>query len=69
MDALFTVAVNAQGHVCGSHVLGEGALEPSALLKVLQTAAQIGKTMIQQLDGALEQEKRAQRPVGGLFNF
>ncbi|ORY01413.1 ribosomal protein S5 domain 2-like protein [Basidiobolus meristosporus CBS 931.73] len=56
-DARLTVAVNQSGNLCGVQKSGEGSIEPSLLLEMVQTGKTVGQSMIQQLNKKLEREE------------
>ncbi|KAH9256775.1 hypothetical protein BASA83_008850 [Batrachochytrium salamandrivorans] len=53
-----TVFVNAAGNVCGMQKTGEGSLEPSILIDMIETGAKMGAASLTSLDKVLQSEER-----------
>ncbi|KND00790.1 uncharacterized protein SPPG_09154 [Spizellomyces punctatus DAOM BR117] len=56
-SARLTVAVNRRGNLCALQKGGHGGIEPSLLAEMVQTAKQIGQTLLKRQDAALREEE------------
>ncbi|TPX72353.1 hypothetical protein SpCBS45565_g00437 [Spizellomyces sp. 'palustris'] len=56
-SARLTVAVNRRGNLCALQKGGHGGIEPSLLAEMVQTAKQIGQTLLKRQDAALSKEE------------
>ncbi|KAJ3165846.1 Exosome complex component RRP42 [Geranomyces variabilis] len=57
-SARLTVAVNRRGNLCALQKGGEGGIEPSLLAEMVQTAKQLGQTLLSKQDTLLAAEAR-----------